>query len=61
MNHLDINQIKEIIPHRHGLVDYYRGKKLVLINRDSTPRDGRADLIIRAPIGQVFSKAMELL
>ena len=44
-----------------GLVDYYRGKKLVLINRDSTPRDGRADLIIRAPIGQVFSKAMELL
>lgn len=44
-----------------GLVDYYRGKKLVLINRDSTPRDGRADLIIRAPIGKVFSKAMELL
>ena len=44
-----------------GLVDYYRGNKLVLINRDSTPRDGRADLIIRAPIGQVFSKAMELL
>lgn len=44
-----------------GLIDYYRGKKLILINRDSTPRDGRADLIIRAPIGQVFSKAMELL
>lgn len=44
-----------------GLIDYYRGKKLVLINRDSTPRDGRADLIIRAPIGQVFSKVMELI
>ena len=44
-----------------GLIDYYNGHKLVLINRDSTPRDGRADLIIRAPIGQVFSKAMELL
>ena len=44
-----------------GLIDYYNGHKLVLINRDSTPRDNRADLIIRAPIGQVFSKAMELL
>ena len=44
-----------------GLIDYYNGHKLVLINRDSTPIDGRADLIIRAPIGQVFSKAMELL
>ena len=44
-----------------GLIDYYNGHKLVLINRDSTPRDNRADLIIRAPIGQVFSKTMELL
>ena len=44
-----------------GLIDYYNGHKLVLINRDSTPRHNRADLIIRAPIGQVFSKAMELL
>lgn len=44
-----------------GLIDYYRGKKLVLINRDATPRDGRADLIIREPIGQVFAKVMEAL
>lgn len=44
-----------------GLIDYYRGKKLVLINRDATPRDARADLIIREPIGQVFAKVMELL
>lgn len=44
-----------------GLIDYYRGKKLVLVNRDSTPRDSRADLIIRAPIGQVFSQVMELM
>lgn len=44
-----------------GLIDYYRGKKLVLINRDATPRDNRADLIVRAPIGQVFAQVMENL
>lgn len=44
-----------------GLIDYYNGNKLVLINRDSTPRDSRADLVIRASIGQVFSRTMELL
>lgn len=44
-----------------GLIDYYRGKKLVLINRDATPRDNRADLIVRAPIGQVFTNVMESL
>ena len=44
-----------------GLIDYYNGKKLVLINRDATPRDGRADLIVRKPIGQVFKTVMENL
>lgn len=44
-----------------GLIDYYNGKKLVLINRDATPRDGRADLIIREPIGKVFAQVMENL
>jgi len=44
-----------------GLIDYYNGKKLVLINRDATPKDGRADLIVRAPIGQVFKTVMENL
>ena len=44
-----------------GLIDYYNGKKLVLINRDATPKDGRADLIVRAPIGQVFKMVMENL
>ncbi len=44
-----------------GLIDYYRGKKLVLINRDATPCDNRADLIVRAPIGQVFAQIMENL
>lgn len=37
-----------------GLIRYYRGKKLVLINRDETPYDREADLVIRDPIGSVF-------
>ena len=44
-----------------GLIDYYNGKKLVLINRDATPQDSRADLIIREPIGKVFAQVMENL
>ena len=37
-----------------GLINYYRGNRLVLINRDPTPYDGRADLVIHDPIGQVL-------
>ncbi len=39
-----------------GLLRYYRGNRLVLINRDETPYDREADLVIREPIGQVFSQ-----
>ncbi len=39
-----------------GLVDYFQGDKLVVINKASTPRDGYADLLIQAPIGEVFSQ-----
>ena len=39
-----------------GLIDYYRGNKLVLINRSTTPRDGIANLIINDSIGKVFSQ-----
>lgn len=39
-----------------GLVDYFQGDKLVVINKASTPRDGHADLLIQAPIGEVFSQ-----
>ena len=39
-----------------GLIRYYRGHKLVLINRDVTPYDNSADLVIRDPIGQVFAQ-----
>ena len=37
-----------------GLLQYYRGTHLVLINRDETPYDDRADLVLRDPIGQVL-------
>ena len=39
-----------------GLIRYYRGHRLVLINRDETPYDREADLVIRDPIGQVFAQ-----
>lgn len=37
-----------------GLINYYRGDKLVLINRDPTPYDKRADLVIHDSIGKVL-------
>ena len=39
-----------------ALVNYYRGNKLVLINRGSTSQDDYADLVIRDKIGEVFSQ-----
>ncbi len=39
-----------------GLINYYRGNKLVLVNRGVTPRDSEADLIVRGNIGEVFSQ-----
>ena len=39
-----------------GLIQYYRGKRLVLINRDATPYDSRADLVIHDSLGNIFSK-----
>lgn len=39
-----------------GLIDYYRGHKLILINKDSTPFDSRADLLIHGKIGEVFGQ-----
>lgn len=37
-----------------GLINYYRGNKLVLINRDPTPYDSEADLVIHDSIGKVL-------
>lgn len=39
-----------------GLINYYNGNKLVLINRSATPYDEYADLIIHENIGKVFSQ-----
>ncbi len=39
-----------------GLVHYFRGKHLVLINRDATPMDDQASLVIHDSVGVVFSQ-----
>lgn len=39
-----------------GLIDYYRGDKLVLINKSATPMDRRANLLIQDGLGKVFSR-----
>ncbi len=39
-----------------SFIDLYRGSRLVLVNMSPTPRDSRADLIIREPIGRVFAE-----
>ena len=39
-----------------GLINYYQGHKLVLINLSATDRDADADLVIHEKIGQVFSQ-----
>ena len=37
-----------------GLIDYYRGNKLILINKSATSRDSQADLVIADSIGKVL-------
>jgi NAD-dependent deacetylase len=39
-----------------GLIRYYQGNRLVLINRDPTPFDGNADLVFHETLGNIFSK-----
>lgn len=39
-----------------GLINYYQGNRLVLINRDATPFDGQADLVLHESLGKVFSQ-----
>jgi len=39
-----------------GFLNYFRGPALALINIGATSVDGRADLVIRRPIGEVFSE-----
>ena len=39
-----------------GLVQYYGGKKLVLLNKSPTPYDRKADLVVAAPIGALMAQ-----
>ena len=39
-----------------GLIRYYRGNRLVLINRDETPYDGYASLVLHQSLGEIFSQ-----
>lgn len=39
-----------------GLVNYYRGNRLVLINRDETPYDAYANLVFHESLGEIFSQ-----
>lgn len=39
-----------------GLLDYYNGNKLVLVNKTPTSRDSVADLIVQGSIGEIFSQ-----
>ncbi len=41
-----------------GLIEYYKGDKLVLINKSATPYDDRANLVIRDSIGKVLREAV---
>lgn len=41
-----------------GLIDYYQGDKMVLINKTVTAMDGRADLVISGKIGEVLGDAV---
>ena len=44
-----------------GLIDYFRGKNLVLINKSSTSADSKATLIINDSIGKVLDKGVNLI
>ena len=44
-----------------GLIQYYKGKKLIIINRSITQYDQEANLVINRNIGEVFKEVMEEL
>ena len=44
-----------------GMIDYFRGKHLVLINKTETRADAQAELVIRAPIGKTLAEAVDRL
>ena len=43
-----------------GLIEYFQGKNLILINRDVTPMDSMAHLVINDSIGKVLGEAVDV-
>lgn len=43
-----------------GFLNYFRGNKIVLLNKSETPFDRNADIVIRDPIGEVLGNVMDL-
>lgn len=41
------------------IVEYFKGKYLVIINRDATPKDAKADLVIHDSFGEVMAQVVE--
>ena len=39
-----------------GLIDYYRGNKLILVNKSATSRDNEADWVVQGSIGEIFAQ-----
>lgn len=44
-----------------GLINYFKGKNIILINKSATPADKRADLVISEDISEVFIRVMKAL
>ena len=42
-----------------GLIHYYHGNKLVLVNKSVTPMDSQADLVVSGKIGEIFARIAE--
>lgn len=44
-----------------GFIDYFRGRNIVIINKDATPYDSRAQMVIKAPAGETMRRALDIL
>ncbi len=44
-----------------GLINYFKGDKLILINKSATPYDAKADMVFHQPVGKLLSAAVNML
>lgn len=44
-----------------GLINYFKGDKLILINKSSTPYDSKAAMVFHQPVGKLLSDAVNML